>query len=68
MRIPLANCFNSGKGNVDEEGKTRQVHAGVQTGSGAACGIRESIAEAARSLVLLIRIHVMEIKTAQLAT
>jgi hypothetical protein len=28
----LPNCFNSGKGNGDEERKTRALHAGIQAG------------------------------------
>jgi hypothetical protein len=37
--VSLTNCFNSGKGNVDEERKTGPVHTGVQAGSGANGGV-----------------------------
>src|SRR5271156_5519565 len=39
QNVALTNCFNSGKGNVDEERKTRPLHAGVQAGSGTASGV-----------------------------
>lgn len=40
QNVSLSQRFNSGKGNVNEERETRQVHAGVQAGRGAACGVR----------------------------